>query len=526
MYPPEPELRSALRLAAVFGVARLLLQFALTLWSTHLTYGYFRDEFYYLACGRHLAWGFVDHGPLVAVQARLGEWLFGRSVFGIRVLSAVAESVALFLTGVTTYALGGRRAAQSLSMSALFLVPIFVAMGGFLSMNSCEPMFWLGCILALVLLGRGASAVPCWIAFGVSAGLGLLNKPSMAFLLVAIGCGLLLTAQRRWLFTREAALGLGLMFLIATPNLLWQMRNHWPTLEFLRNGRIHHKNTALPPLEFLVTQIKLVHTDTVFLWGAGVVSLLRAQTVRHTRWLGLTFVFCLAIMLALHAKDYYLAPLYPAYFAAGEVAWERYFATSRALRRGSLFAFPVYQALLVAANLKVLPVASPVFPVAPLNAYMQSLHITTKPSETGAVGTLPQFYADRFGWQEMSDQVVAAYRSLPPADQAQVCVFADNYGEAGALDFLGRYAEPRLPPAISYQNTYWLWGPHGCTGELLLSVTGDEPEELRQVYRDVQIVGVMHNPHSVPDEQDKNIYLLRHRLPGQPFNWATEKNYF
>src|ERR1700742_148729 len=94
--PPDPELRSALRLAALFAAVKLSLQFALTLWSGHVGYGYFRDEFYYILCGRHLAWGYVDHGPIVALQARLGEVLFGDSVFSIRILSAVAGAAAVF----------------------------------------------------------------------------------------------------------------------------------------------------------------------------------------------------------------------------------------------------------------------------------------------------------------------------------------------------------------------------------------------------------------------------------------------
>ena len=74
-------LRDALRVALGFAAVKLAIQFALTLWTQHLGYGYFRDEFYYIACGRHLAWGYVDHGPIVALQARLGELLFGDSLF-------------------------------------------------------------------------------------------------------------------------------------------------------------------------------------------------------------------------------------------------------------------------------------------------------------------------------------------------------------------------------------------------------------------------------------------------------------
>ena len=168
--PVDPTLRDALRLAVIFAAVKLLLQFALTLWTLHLGYGYFRDEFYYIACGRHLAWGYVDHGPIVALQARLGEILFGDSVFGIRVLSAVAGALSVFLTGMIAWGMGGRRPAQALAMFGLIVCPQYIAVDGFLSMNSCEAVFWMTCVLAIVLMLRGylaANVVDCvWIVGG------------------------------------------------------------------------------------------------------------------------------------------------------------------------------------------------------------------------------------------------------------------------------------------------------------------------------------------------------------------------
>jgi hypothetical protein len=516
--PPDPALRAALRLAAAFAAIKLLFQFALTLYTTHLGYSYFRDEFYYIACGHHLAWGFVDHGPIVALQARLGEILFGDSVFGMRVLSAFAGAFALFLTGVLTWALGGRRAAQSLAMTALFVAPITIAMGGFLSMNSFEPMFWTGCILAIVLLLRGRSAALCWTAFGISAGLGLLNKPSMAFFLAALGLGLLLTPQRRILFTRWSALGIALLLLLALPNVLWQIHNHWPTLEFLHNGRIHHKNAELPPLQFFLAQALQMHPLNAFLWITGVVALLRTKSIQNARWLGLNYLIFLVLMAALHAKDYYLAPIYPALFAAGAIAWEFRFARSRAVERGFAYAFPIYQTILLLTGALILPMASPILRPGPWLTYTHALHLTRPQDETEETSDLPQFYADRFGWQEMTDQVAAAYRSLSPADQAQVCIVGDNYGEAGAIDFFNRTQHLGLPPAISHQNNYWIWGPHGCNGKVVLDISDDGAADLHNYYQSVEIVGTVNVPHSMPEER-RHIYLLRNRKPEHPITW-------
>ena len=514
-----------LRLALTFAAVKLLFQFALTIYTQHLGYGYFRDEFYYIACGHHLAWGFVDHGPIVALQARLGELVFGDSVFAIRILSAFAGAMAILLTGMLAWSLGGRKPAQALAMFALMLAPQYIGTDGYLSMNSFEPVFWMTCVLALILIQQGHSATRWWIVFGAAAGIGLLNKPSMAFFLVALGLGLLCTGQRRLLFTRGAALGIALLLAISCPNILWQIHNHWPTLEFLRNGQAHHKNITLNPLQFFLAQFANMQPVASLLWIPGIVSLLRAKSIRDARWLGLTAMFFFAIMYLLHAKDYYLAGIYPALFAAGGIAREHRFAASPAVQRGDLIAFPIFESILLVTSLILLPMSSPVLRPDAWVRYTTALHLHGNKTENASTGPLPQFYADRFGWQQQVDLVAQAFHSLTPEEQKRVCIFGGNYGEAGAIDFLGNREGAHLPAAISGQNNYWLWGTHGCDPNLVIAVIGDTPQEVSRKYESVTIVGVRNNPFAMPFEHG-NIYLLRNRRASAPFHWADERFYF
>ena len=530
MLPPlisqasRPALAQALRLAMAFAAAKLLLTFALTLWTQHLGYSYFRDEFYYIACGRHLAWGYVDHGPIVALQARLGEALFGTSLFATRIFSALAGAVMVFLTGLLAWSLDGRRPAQALAMTGIILCPQFIGTDGFLSMNSFEPVFWAACLLAVILIQRGYSERLWWSIFGLSAGIGLLNKPSMTFFLISLAAALIFTPQRRFLFTRYAALGTALLILIALPNILWQIHYHWPTLEFLRQGRMQNKNVIYGPVQFLTIQILNMHPLNAFLWVTGVVALLRNKSIRHTQWLGLTFLFFFVIMFALHAKDYYLAPIYPAFFAVGAIAWEHRFGARKLVQQNRIFGFPVYQATLLVTTAIILPLASPVLRPETLIRYTTATHLRSDHSETSATGPLPQFYADRFGWNQQVSTVVDAFHALTPADQQAVCLYADNYGEAGALDFLGHRAEPRLPPAFSPHNSYWWWGTHGCTMQVVIAISGGSPEELRTKYEEVTILAHMDDTYAMPHEH-KNIYLLRRRRPENPFDWERARFY-
>jgi 4-amino-4-deoxy-L-arabinose transferase-like glycosyltransferase len=537
---PHASLRQAIRLAALFAALKLLLHFVLTLWSQHVGYGYFRDEFYYLACGHHLAWGYVDHGPIVAVQARLGEILFGDSVFAIRILSAVAGALTVFLGGLLCWALGGRRSAQALAMLGLLCCPQYIGVDGFLSMNSYEPVFWSVCLLAILMLARGASgpgAAPAanrslarwWTIFGLSAGIGLLNKPSIVFFLAALALALLVSPQRRLLFNRWAALGIAILILLALPYLHWQIANHFPTLEFLHNGRVGGKNTVLNPWRFFLAQFYVMSPLSALLWITGVVALLRARSIRDARWLGLTYLFFFALMCAMHAKDYYLEGIYPAFFAAGAIAWEHRFgptpaADPSAPRRRSI-AIPIYVALLIITSLLILPMASPVFAPATWVRYTKAVHLPHDNTETAATGPLPQFFADRFGWRQMTDEVTATFRSLSPSDRAQACILANNYGEAGAIDFFNRIDHLGLPPAISGHNNYWLWGPHGCTGKVVIDISGATPAELKEFYGGVEPVAKLDNPWAMPFEH-RTIYILRDRNANLQQDWLDFKHYF
>lgn len=525
VYPDNSGLTAALRLASIFAFVKLLLTFALTLYTAHIGYSYFRDEFYYIACGHHLAWGFVDHGPIVALQARLGEILFGDSVFGIRILSAIAGALTVFLGSILCWSLGGYRSAQALACIGLIVTPQYIGVDGFLSMNSCEAVFWSACLLAVIMLARGASPAICWTLFGISAGIGLLNKPSMIFFLIALGIGLLLTSHRRLLFTRWAALGTALLILIALPNVLWQIRNHWPTAEFLHNGRVHGKNVVLNPLQFFLAQFLNMHPLNALLWITGVVALLRGKSIRNARWLGLTFVVFFVMMCAAHAKDYYLEGIYPAFFAAGAIAWERCFASSLGVQRGRIFAFPVYESLLILTGLIILPLSSPILRPATWVSYTTVLHLHPKPTETSESGPLPQFFADRFGWNEQYDIVSKAFHSLSPADQQRVCIFGANYGEAGNIDFRNRLFHNTFPPAISGHNNYWAWGLHGCDPNLVIAIIPDTPVEISTKYESVIILGHNSDPYSMPFER-RNIYLLRGRKPSEPLHWASERFYY
>jgi Dolichyl-phosphate-mannose-protein mannosyltransferase len=444
------------RLAWSAGVIAFLLQMLFA-----GRYGYFRDELYYIACSNHLAFGYVDFAPLIAWLARAFRLVFGDSLLAIRLLPALAFGTEVTLSGYITRELGGKRWAIFLTCISVLLAPTILGNGTRLAMNPLEPLFWMGCIYVLLLaINREQPKLFLWC--GVLLGFGLLNKHSTIFFLCALVVALLLSPQRRLLATKWFWLAAAIAFCIALPNVVWQYLHHFPTLEDLRNVKATHKNIELPPIPFLLQQIQMLNLLSSFVWIAGLFDLLFSSSLKRYRFLAYTYLVFLAVMMFLHGKDYYLAPIYPMLFAAGSVFWESLttrYGRVRFLRR----AIP---ATVIVGGIVAAPLAMPILPPDKIPAYMAALRIQMTRTENGMISPLPQNFADEFGWPEMVAKVAEVYNSLPEDQRAKTAILAGNYGGAGAIDFFGfRYG---LPKSISAHQNYYYWGPRDYTGESVI----------------------------------------------------------
>jgi len=231
-------------------------------------YGYFRDEFDYMACGNHLAWGYVDQPPLIPFLTKLSWLVLGDSLRSIRIIPALATSAAIILTAVLARELGGRRFAMVLSAVAFIAVPIYLSDGSLLTTNCLEPLLWTGCIyFAILAIKRDDPRY--WLWFGVVAGVGLEEKYSIAVLGFCIVLGLLLTEQRRIFGRKWIWLGGALAFLVFLPNLLWNVQNHWPFVELMRNIKADGRDVVLSPAAYLAQQLLIVHPIVAPMWIIG-----------------------------------------------------------------------------------------------------------------------------------------------------------------------------------------------------------------------------------------------------------------
>jgi hypothetical protein len=483
---------------------------------TNGRYGYFRDELYYIACGRHLAFGYVDQPPLSILLLRLSQLLLGDSLFAIRLLPALAGAAIVALTGMIARDIGGRAWAIALACAGSLCALFNLAVGNFFSMNAFEPLFWMGCVYLLVRIINGGPPT-IWLWVGVLLGLGLENKHSTAFFGAGILVGLLLTPERRHFAEKSIWLGGVIAFAIALPNILWQALHHWPTYELLSNIAHSNKNVALSPAQFIAQQINFMNPATLPLWLGGLVWLFGSRAGRRYRAIGIIYLVTLAEFIILHGKSYYLAPAYPMLFAAGGVAIERVFAARYTWLK------PILLATILMAGALFAPVIVPILPPDKLVAYMRAIHFEPPRTETSHTAILPQVFADQFGWEQMVGSVAHVYHHLRPEDEKRAAIFCENYGEAGAIDFFG--LKLGLPPAISGHQNYFLWGPRDWTGEVILILDTNDDDE-RELFGSVEDLGqVASSPWAMPFERRRHIYLCRDLKISVREFWPRVKNW-
>lgn len=456
-------------------------------------YGYFRDEFDYLSCGDHLAWGYVDQPPLLPFLVRVSRFLFGDSLRSIRFLPALASSGLVVLTGMIARELGGRGFALVLSAVTILIAPIYLSDGSLLTTNCLEPLLWMGCAYFAILAIRH-NEPRYWIWFGVVAGLGLEEKYSIAVFGFAMVIGLMLTGQRRAFANKWIWLGGAAALLIFLPNLLWNIHNHWPFAQLMHNIRAEDRDVQLSPVQYFAQQILLIGPITAPVWITGMLALLFSRRLKPYRALGWCYLAALAVFIVLKGKNYYLAPIYPMLLAAGAITIESGIGRSR-----QLWLKPVTLLVVFASGAWFAPIVVPVLPVDQFIAYMNKLPFKIPRSEHSHLrAVLPQHYADQFGWEEIVAKTAEAYSRLSPEERPGCGIFAQDYGQAGAVDFFGR--RYGLPPALSGHQTYYLWGPRGYSGNCLI-VLDDNRERLENLFEQVEFVGTsVDNPYALERE--------------------------
>ncbi|WP_220140223.1 glycosyltransferase family 39 protein [Kitasatospora acidiphila] len=440
-------------------------------------YGWHRDEFYYVICGRHPAWGYADQPPLAPLLARLAAALPG-GVLPLRVLAVAAQVGCVLLAPMLAAEFGGGRRAQTITAAAIAACPLFVASSLLFGTTVLDQVVWVA-VLVLVARALRLRTTGSWLAAGAIAGIGLENKDTLAVLLLGILVGLVLL-RREALRTAGPWLAGVVTLALAAPNVIWDAAHGWPNLRMAR-VLAAEQGGQLGSLAQLPLLVLLAGPPMIMLWVFGV-RWLASPAGRAHRWVLVVAVVAVVVFTASGGKAYYPAPVVAGLFAAGAVRVESTWGRDGGW--GSV-ARPIGVSALAA-----LLTGLPVLPVGAANS----------------VRVLNPTVVETYGWPGFVEQVRQAAAALPPGTP----VFTSNYGEAGALTILGS-AQGLRQPVLTAQNTYALWGPPPGRPDVALCVGEFGPDQLHLAWAEVTEVAPirMNGVHNEETNHHAAIYVCR-----------------
>jgi 4-amino-4-deoxy-L-arabinose transferase-like glycosyltransferase len=422
-----------------------------------------RDEFLYLAEGHHLAFGFMEVPPMLSIFAWLTH-LFGDGLFWVKLWPSLFGAATFIVAGKIVQSLGGK----SFALILLFFPFIF---GGYLRMfflfqpNAPEIFFWT--MIAYSIIRFTQTNKNKWLyVFGVSVALGMLSKYSVAFYTTSILLGLLFTKHRTIFINKHFWFASLTAFIIFLPNLIWQYQNNFPVIFHMKELQ-QTQLQYISAVSFLSDQL-LINLPCFFIWLTGLFYTLFSKQYRY---IGLAYIFVIALLLAGHGKSYYAAGAYPVLFAFGATQLQKFTSLKRRFLRIAFIAFPV------AIGLLFLPIALPILPPQQL----ADLYVKMNTKNTGALKwedlkdhPLPQDFSDMLGWEEMAQKVAKAYSMLSDPQKQDAVIFCNNYGMAGAVNY---YAPKyNLPPAYSDNASFLYWLPTKPRMKNFVLVS-DDPDE-------------------------------------------------
>jgi hypothetical protein len=297
--------------------------------------------------------------------------------------------------------------------------------------------------------------------------------------------------------------------------LIWLIRHDFPFLELMHNIRGSGRDVVRGPIAFVLDQAMTLNPILFPLWLGGLGWLFLNRNGGRYRILGWTYLLMLVSFIVLKGKNYYLSPAYPMLFAAGAVAFERM------TRERGRWSRAVYAVLIVISTCLLAPTVAPILPPETYIRYQKAIGLEPPKAENQSTGPLPQYFADEFGWEEMTREVARVYDALPPEQRAATAIFANSYGQAGAIDFFG--AKYGLPKAISSHQNYWLWGPRDYTGQSVI-VLGSDGSGDREHFASVEPAGRTYHPYSRRDEHFE-IFVCRDLNTTLQAAWPSMKKW-
>ncbi|MCF4101911.1 glycosyltransferase family 39 protein [Gillisia sp. M10.2A] len=465
------------------SIVKFLIQ-----WYGNRNYGFHRDELLHLSVSEHLDWGYMEFPPFIALIGKISYWLFDYSLLGVRLFPTLAGVAVLILCCLIARELGGKSKAVFLSGICVLAFLPFYRNHTLFQPVAFDQLFWtLGFYFIIKFINSENKKY--LILLGITLGLGLLNKYTILVWAFGLFIGLFFykngkVYRNKWLY-----LSAFIALLIFLPNIFWQIQNDFPLLKHLQ-ALNENQLDEINPWDFGLKQLSFPFTLIISLFG--LVAFLVDNNLKKYRTVAIAALVIFSSMWLLNAKAYYLFAIYPVLFAGGAVKLE-----------SLLMKKPVWIYVIAASIfLPVIYFIPELTPVLPIEKYVSYANLD---KENGRV-ELTGDYADMFGWEEQVKLVDSVYQSLSPKEKNNCVLWAENYGEAGALKILGK--KYNLPDPISRHGSFWTWGYGNKDAEVWISL-GNEKESVEHVFEDVELIKIITHNYAIGEENGIPLYICR-----------------
>lgn len=452
-------------------------------------YGFHRDELLHLSVSEHLAWGYMEFPPFIAVVGKLAHFLFGYSLSGVRLFPTLAGVAILVLCCMIAKELGGKKNAILLAgISVLAFIPFFRNHTLFQPV-AFDQLFWT---LGFYFLIRyfNTKNIKFLVYLGIVSGIGLLNKYTFVVWGFGIAVGLLFfergkAFRNKWLYFSGI-----IAVVMVLPNIIWQYNHHFPLLMHLQQLK-ESQLDEIGPYDFALEQLEMPFTLLISLIGLS--ACFFDKELKKYKSIGVAVLIIFFTMWILQSKAYYFFAIYPVVFALGAVKVEKL------LERKPVWNY-VVAAILFVPTVFFIPMATPILPIEKFVAYKK-----LQPEKDGRI-ILTGDYADMFGWDEQVKLVDSLYKSLPKNEKEKCIILAENYGEAGTLKILGK--DYGLPDPVCRHGSFWTWGPGKKEGEVFISV-GNEEDVVYEFFEEHTLVKMVTHKYAIGEENNIPVYICR-----------------
>jgi hypothetical protein len=493
-------MRKFLIVIVVLCVVKLLIHFL-----ANGNYGFHRDELLHLSVSEHLSWGFMEFPPFIAVVGKLSHLLFDYSLFGVRLFPTLAGMSILVLCCLMAKEMGGDLKSILLSGVCFLAFLPFYRNHTLFQPVAFDQLFWM---LGFYFLIRyiNTNHHQYLLLLGITSGVALMNKYTFLVWGLGLVVGLIFfergrVFRERWLYIAGA-----IALIVVLPNVIWQYQHNFPIL-------IHHAKLSEIQLsqqdvsKFGIDQLKYPFTLAISL--IGLFALFKDENLKRYCSIGISVITIFIVMWIMRSKPYYFFGAYPVLFAVGAVRVVQLF-------RYKWIWTDVVVGVLILTTIPFIPDLTPILPV--------EQHVKWSQREVRPDGRviLTNDYADMFGWEEQVKLVDSVYRSLSDEDRKRCVIWAQNYGEAGAIKILGhKYG---LPDPICVHGSFWLWGAGDKKGDVCISI-GNEESSINRVFGEKILVRMIHHKYAIEEEQNIPVYICREPLIDLRETWPRLEKY-